>query len=267
MRLRMLMRKLLLFFLAFGITISSAFSEERPVKLSYRSHTSSGWFFSSRTPEADWKTRFSIEAVIPMYGQRKLTADYSASLDNSSDGRMAIQFAVDKTVNPYYSKPIGPFEGFLIVNKKGSQVELVSSLLDDEYQGTFIKDYRFLFLPLPEKEMAVGDSWEWDSDLHMPTPRQLGISGSFVRSLTIKGKSQIKSISPDGLVEVQTEINGKPFTSESGISSADLNLEGILTFDLSKGRFVKGDVTGELNMVVLFFALSTDITLSFNELE
>lgn len=250
---------------AFGKDNIVAFGMDSPVKLSYRSHTASGWFFSSRTSEADWETTFSIEAMIPMYGKRKLTAVYSASLDNSDNGKMAIRFAVDKTRNPYYHKPIGPFEGNLIVNKKGSQVELFSSLLDDDYQGTFIKDYRFLFLPLPEKEMTVGDSWEWSSDLHMPSPKQLGVAGTFVRSFTIKGKSTIQSIGSDGLVDIHTKINGDPLVSESGITSAALALEGNLTFDLAKGRFVKGDVTGEMNVTVLFLALSTDIVLTFLE--
>jgi len=238
------------------------YTQSRDLKLSYINCSNDRWgtVFSVETKFSGVFTGDSDSVET-----RKLTVEYKSVCKDSKNSRQIIEYFVDETQNPYYNKPIGPFKGQLAINENGLKPEISSTLKDDDYQGTFIKEYRFLFPPLPQGVVEVGKKWQWSSVLHLPDDEHLGIESPLsFRSMDIYGVSKILEISEDGLVQISVAITNTPFDGGLG-ESLGLDLAGQMTFDSSKGRFIKGFVKGDVGMTLLIIQLSMDIALVFNE--
>jgi len=207
-----------------------------------------------------WATKLAIAAKPAMFGERALAAVYRQSCTRSGDGRLVVDIHVDRTVNPYYAVPIGPIDATLRLGSDGSGPSVASRLLDDDYQGTFVKDTVFIYPPLPSGPIDVGQGWTWRSTLHMPATEHLGLPSSFQRSLKILGQATLQSVrGTEAVIAVTMRHESEP--------AARLALQGTLVFDIESGRFVQGRVAGtmEAKKTVLFKDLwvAATATLTF----
>ena len=201
----------------------------------------------SRGEVDKWTHRLVIEAKLPVFGQRSLSADYTTHRTVHDNGRVEAKIEVGQTPNPYYSVPIGPFCATFNVTNQGVTGPMVSSALEDDYQSTFVKDAFFLFPPLPQGTVKPGDQWHWQSEIALPATQHLGAMGSLVRSLEVNGTSTYKGLDENGNAQIAVVINERP------IKGIRLKMEGDLYFCPRGGHLTYGTLSGKMAVKKLFW--------------
>ena len=203
-----------------------------------------------------WTHRLVIEAKLPIFGERSLSADYTTNRTVRDDGTVEAVIEVGETPNPYYSTPIGPFNAKFNVTNNGVTGPMISDALIDDYQSTFVKDAFFLFPPLPQSPVQIGDQWQWQSEIALPATQHLGAMGSLVRSLQVEGTSTFKGLDENGLAKIAVEIREQP------IKGIRLKMTGNLFFCPRGGHLTHGTLSGKMGVKKLFW-FNAPVTFKF----